>query len=150
MVASPVLDSHQRLEWALNRCKEQGLRRTHALLCALRAFAESPGPVSAAALLTSPLIAGVFNRVTLYRILARLESLGVLRKIGLNERSQHYVMPLPGEHHDYLVCSRCGHLESSPLDCPLEDLNDRITRKTGFRVDRHDLVFWGRCVNCVE
>lgn len=145
-----TLDAAGRLAWALAQCRANGLRVTHPLTCALREFAEASGPLSASTMLASERIQGVFNRVTLYRILARLESIGLVKRIGLNERSQHYCLPMPGEHHDYLVCLGCGHLEDAPMACPIKGLEDKINRKTGFVVQRHDLVFWGRCVNCAE
>ncbi len=138
----------ERLTWAITQCRERGLRITHPLTCALKEFAETDGPLSASTMLASERILGVFNRVTLYRILGRLESIGLVRRIGLNERSQHYCLPMPGEHHDYLVCLGCGHLEDAPLPCPIKGLEEKIVRKNGFVVERHDLVFWGHCINC--
>jgi len=95
--------SQSRLDWAIRTCRERGLRRTKAMQELLRSLIGSERPMTLAELCGLESLAEQCDRATVYRLLGRLEERGVVRRLGLHERSAYYVFSYPGEHHDYLV-----------------------------------------------
>ena len=141
--------SETRLDWAIETCRERGLRRTKAMKELLRALIEADRPMTLGELCDLDALADQCDRATVYRLLGRLEEKGILRKLGLHERAAYYVFCYPGEHHDYLVCTGCGKIEILHLACPVEALEEEVMQKTGFSGLYHELEFFGRCPRCV-
>ena len=86
--------------------------------------------------------------VTIYRtldILARLELICELHAGG----SSHSYTTGVLEHHHHLICSNCGEV----IDFSgyyLAELEQRLSRETGFKIERHLLEFTGRCQKCQQ
>ena len=49
-----------------------------------------------------------------------------------------------GEHHDHLVCLRCGKVEEF-CDPMIEQLQQRIAAERGFQLREHALSMYGLC-----
>ncbi len=86
---------------------------------------------------------------TYYRLVSRLVSEGVLRKIT-DEKTRHTTYQyLDGEHcdeHLHLKCKECGRLIH--LDSKTSHLvEERIMSAGGFAIDEGALLF-GRCSDC--
>jgi Fur family ferric uptake transcriptional regulator len=113
----------------------------------LRVLQMHPAPVSTGELLAARGIAGACDPATLYRLLQRLEEKGLVRRIGLHERSAHYALRRD-HHHDYVVCRECGDVELLKMECPVERLEREVGRRTGFREIYHELQFYGICPQC--
>jgi len=138
-----------RLDWAIRTCRERGLRRTKAMQELLRVLIESERPLTLAELCEAEALSDQCDRATVYRLLVRLEGKGVVRRLGFHERAAYYVFCFPGEHHDYLICTDCGKIESLGLECPVEALEKQVMSDTGFTGIYHELEFFGRCPTCV-
>lgn len=54
-----------------------------------------------------------------------------------------------GEHHDHLICTRCGSI-SEFYDPELEALQQKVTKAQGFHPLRHMLHIYGLCNRCQE
>jgi Fur family ferric uptake transcriptional regulator len=53
------------------------------------------------------------------------------------------------EHHDHLVCTRCGKIIE--FECGMiEDTQNQIANRYGFRVLRHRHELYGHCEDCRE
>ena len=51
------------------------------------------------------------------------------------------------EHHDHLVCTRCGKIIE--FECEMiETAQNRIAASYGFRVLRHRHELYGHCADC--
>lgn len=133
---------------ALERCRQGGLRRTDALVRLLTVLAEAAGPVSIRVLAEHPELLGACNQATLYRLLARLESIGVVRRLGLHERSAHFILVDGHGHHDYVICTECGQIAVLEMACPVHALEEEVARQTGFGGLYHELQFYGTCRRC--
>jgi len=84
--------------------------------------------------------------VTVYRTLEILTKLGLVCEIHFgNHRS--YLLRRPAEHHHHLICADCGAVVYF-TDCDLSELEERLSRKTGFTIDSHLLEFSGHCRSC--
>ena len=138
-----------RVQWALERCKAVGMRKTRVLELALGVLVSENRPMRLDDLATSPELQGQCDRATVYRLLKRLEEQGLIRRLGLHERAAYYVMQFPGEHGDYLICRDCGSIERLRRHCPVEALEQEIARETGYAELHHELEFFGICPACV-
>lgn len=137
------------IEHAIARCKEAGLRRTRALEDVLHILIEARGPLTLADVAESPQLRSGADRATVYRLLMKLEERGILRRLGLHDRAAYYTMIFPGEHNDYLICTRCGKIQRLDISCPVEALEQEIARQSGFQGLYHELEFFGLCPRCV-
>jgi Fur family transcriptional regulator, ferric uptake regulator len=86
------------------------------------------------------------NLSTIYRTLALLTDLGVIRQVNLADRSTVYhSKAIPA--HVHLVCGRCGHVtDAQPED--FEALALTLARTYGFDADLDRLVVNGTCRDC--
>ena len=76
---------------------------------------------------------------TVYRVLTQFESAGILEK--QNFESGHSVYELASnpdfdEHHDHMICLDTGDIIEFYNE-ELEDLQDKIAKKHGYKVIRH-------------
>lgn len=88
------------------------------------------------------------DKATVYRLLIRLEEHGIIRRLGLHERSAYFTMRYPDRHDDYLICTECGTIDTLDISCPVETLEREISEKSGFRKLYHELEFFGVCPDC--
>jgi Fe2+ or Zn2+ uptake regulation protein len=92
-----------RLDWALNFCRG----RTHALRQILRVLFRIDHPIGWANLAKDPDILDSCDPSSVFRILDKLEEIGLVRRMGSPERSDYFMLNLPGEHHEHLICPAC-------------------------------------------
>lgn len=86
---------------------------------------------------------------TVYRNLALMVSLGLVRSVALHERSRRYEAAVEGAHRHRVVCRGCGRIESfQPRTCDLSPIESDIRAKLGFQVQDHSLEFFGTCSEC--
>lgn len=138
----------QVIDDTLLRCRSAGLRRTRALEAVLQRLMSATRPLTLADIAGSPALKTGCDKATVYRLLMRLESHGIIRRLGLHNRSAYYSMIFPGHHDDYLICTECGAIEKLDLACPVEKLEAQISRESGFRKLYHELEFFGVCPAC--
>lgn len=141
-------DCAAALKWAVEKCRSLGLRRTKAMEEVLRNLIESPKPLTLSELAVA--LKDQCDKATVYRLLIRLEEKGILRRLGLHERSAYFTMRYPDRHHDYLICTECGSIDTLDMRCPVEALEREISEKSGFKKLYHELEFFGVCPACVE
>lgn len=138
----------ERLEWALGVCREHGMRRTHALRQILRVMFKLDRPIGWAALAKEPELADSCDPSSIFRILVKLEEVGLVRRVGSPERSYYFMLNLPGEHHEHIICRECGKIENLDIECPVHALEKKVTTKTGYGDVYHELDFFGVCPDC--
>lgn len=142
--------NEDRLDWALACCREQGLRRTKALEAVLGSLVNSEKPLSLNQLEQTPYFQEQGDRVTIYRLLMKLEMHRLVRRLGLHDRSMYFVMNYPHSHEDYLICKDCGKIETINLACPVEELEEEVSQKSGYQDLYHELEFFGTCPACAK
>ena len=133
---------------ALDRARDAGLRRTRALEEVLRLLIYADQPLTLAHIADAQELADKADRATIYRLLTKLEKLGILRRLGLHDRSAYYTYIFPGEHNDYLICTECGLIQRLDIACPVEALEKQIAKTSGFTRLYHELEFFGVCATC--
>lgn len=83
---------------------------------------------------------------TVYRVLTQFEEAGLVTR--LNFEGGHSVFELKsGEHHDHLVCVKCGYVEEF-LDPLIEQQQEKIAVNAGFKITDHALNIYGLCKKC--
>jgi len=137
------------LKAAVERCRGVGLRRTWALEELLKLLIGAQRPLTLATLADSAALKDRCDKATVFRLLIRLEKNGILRRLGLHDRSAYYTINLPGKHNDYLICTECGVIETLDIACPVEKLEVQISQDSGFKKLYHELEFFGVCPQCV-
>jgi Fe2+ or Zn2+ uptake regulation protein len=141
MISGPELD---RLTGGIaERLRRRGLRRTKALDLLIGEMAQRDKPVTIAELSQSAALSDSCDPATVYRLLMKLETHGVVRRLGLHDRSAYFILNLPERHHDYLVCTGCGTIAEVDMECPVRALERRLEKSSGFRHVYHELEFFG-------
>jgi Fur family ferric uptake transcriptional regulator len=85
--------------------------------------------------------------VTIYRTIEMLSDLGLICCVYGEGNYRSYVIRRPEEHHHHLVCSGCNRVVEF-TDCDIDELEQRLSQKTGFVIESHLLEVWGRCPDC--
>jgi len=137
-----------RLAWASAACQERGLRRTAAREKILGFLARHDHPVTLATVTGDPGVAETCDPATVFRVLQKLEEAGLARRIWLHERTPFYVLVTPHGHRDYVLCTQCGRVEATGLDCPVQALEKEVGARLGYAGLRHELGFYGLCPDC--
>jgi Fe2+ or Zn2+ uptake regulation protein len=92
---------------------------------------------------------------TLYRNLLVLEETSTVVRVVTNADSGCYELAehLMGHHH-HMVCSKCGVVRDvvvpEGLEHELDKALEKVARREGFTIDRHQLDLIGRCKNCKQ
>lgn len=85
---------------------------------------------------------------TVYRVLTQFEQAGIVTRH--NFEGGHSVFELSqGEHHDHLVCVKCGRVEEF-VDEIIEDRQNIIAEQAGFKMTDHSLNIYGLCGACKD
>ena len=83
---------------------------------------------------------------TVYRVLTQFEDAGLV--VRHNFEGGHSVFEVSAEeHHDHIVCVRCGRVEEFQ-DKEIEQRQVLVARQLGFELTDHDLNMYGLCPNC--
>ncbi|MGQ9623451.1 MAG: Fur family transcriptional regulator [Candidatus Caldatribacteriaceae bacterium] len=91
---------------------------------------------------------------TVYRNLDLLLRMGILRKVNFGDGKEHYEMVhRPTQYHHHLICTNCGRVidygevvqEERSF---LERLKEELEKKYHFRIESHQIYFYGLCHHC--
>lgn len=87
------------------------------------------------------------NLSTVYRTLDLFENKNIIRKYDLGDNKYNYSFN-QDDHHHTLECESC--LKKLDLDCPMQQIEDLISKDTGFKLTDHKLELKGICRECLE
>lgn len=83
---------------------------------------------------------------TVYRVLTQFESAGLVQRHHFEGGHSVFEMR-PEEHHDHIVCTKCGRVEEF-VDEVIEERQEQMAKKLGFTISDHSLYIYGLCANC--
>lgn len=86
---------------------------------------------------------------TVYRTLKLLQECGLARNVQFYDGRMLYEHDLKREHHDHLICTTCGALIEFYSEV-IENMQDEIAARHGFRPETHSLRIFGTCSDCRE
>jgi Fur family transcriptional regulator, stress-responsive regulator len=127
--------------------REHGLRVTAQRLAVYRAVSDDPH-VSA-----DVVVEAVRGEIGWISIQAVYDALAVLTEKGLLRRIQPAGSPARyegrvGDNHHHLICRVCNRMVD--VDCAVGDAPCLTAREdAGFEIDEAEVVYWGRCPECV-
>ena len=83
---------------------------------------------------------------TVYRVLTQFESAGLVMRHHFE--GGHSIFELTSvDHHDHIVCNNCGKVEEF-YDEVIEEQQEKISKKYGFKITDHSLYLYGICQEC--
>ncbi len=85
---------------------------------------------------------------TVYRVLTQFESAGLVTRHHF-EGGQSVFEMTHEEHHDHVVCTKCGKVEEF-YDEVIEEQQKKAAEKLGFTISDHSLYIYGLCANCQD
>lgn len=83
---------------------------------------------------------------TVYRVLTQFENAGLVIKHNFGDGRAVYELA-KGEHHDHLVCIKCGKVEEF-VDDVIEQRQAQIAKEKNFKMTDHSLHIIGFCASC--
>jgi Fur family transcriptional regulator, ferric uptake regulator len=84
---------------------------------------------------------------TVYRTLKLFAEAGIANEIHFGDGQTRYEHVSEGEHHDHLVCTRCGAITEFENET-IEKLQAEIAASHGFIIETHKLELYGQCAKC--
>jgi len=88
---------------------------------------------------------------TVYRVLTQFEGVGLVIRHHFDGGTSVFELN-DGEHHDHLVCVRCGRVEEFK-DEVIEERQQSIAAQKGWSITGHSLYIYGypgSCPDCKE
>jgi len=87
------------------------------------------------------------SKGTVYRNLQVLQEDGSVSELNLNGTLSRF--EAKQESHYHFRCEQCGKVFD--LDEPVNnELDERVAKRTGFKVSHHQLEFRGLCIDCQQ
>jgi Fur family ferric uptake transcriptional regulator len=87
------------------------------------------------------------SRATVYRTLSLLVEGGFIDMLDLGGDTKRYEHISDREHHDHLMCTRCGTVIEFQ-EPRIEELQDEVAKRQGFKITSHSLRLFGTCKKC--
>jgi Fur family transcriptional regulator, stress-responsive regulator len=127
--------------------RQHGVQVTAQRLAVLRVVADRPHSTTddIAAEVRDQI--GTISRQAVYDALGVLTEKGIIRRIQPAGSSARYEGRI-GDNHHHLVCRSCGR--TVDVDCAIGAAPCLTAADdAGFEVDEAEVVYWGRCPDCV-
>lgn len=88
---------------------------------------------------------------TVYRTMKLMTESGLAIEHKFGEDNVRFELQIDGEHHDHLICVRCGRIVEYELE-EIERLQDELAARHGFKVVGHRHEIYGDCLveDCPE
>lgn len=83
---------------------------------------------------------------TVYRVLTQFEDAGLLVRHHFESGKAVFELNA-GEHHDHIVCVKCGKVEEF-IDEEIERRQQEAAESRGFTMQEHSLMIYGVCADC--
>lgn len=128
--------------------RRHGLQVTAQRLALLRAVAARPHGTAEEVTEAVRSEIGTISRQAVYDALGALVDAGLLRRIQPAGSPARYERRV-GDNHHHLICRSCGRIVD--VDCArgrkpcLDPVDDH-----GFVIDEAEVVYWGRCPDCLR
>ncbi len=85
---------------------------------------------------------------TVYRFLKKLSEQDFVTEVRMGGMPARYEWAAK-DHHDHLTCTKCGAIVEFENQ-KIEDLQDKIAHRHGFKLTHHILELYGICGECQQ
>lgn len=89
---------------------------------------------------------GLCDLVTVYRCVAAMEELNLVRRCDFGDGVYRYEFNTGDHHHHHIVCRQCHSVRT--LDFCVADGLERMARQMGYSSVTHTLEIFGICSQC--
>lgn len=126
--------------------EEHSLKHTRQRDLILEAFLDAPGHITSEELHQHIKARDAsIGYTTIYRTLKLLVDAGLAQERHFDDGITRY--EIEHEHHDHLVCTKCGKIEE--FECAMiEKTQNEIAAAYGFQLLRHRHELYGLCADC--
>lgn len=143
--------SQERLQRQLaSYMEKQGLRSTTQRKLVSDVFFAQQGHLSIDDVLA--LVRKQDDRVgyaTVYRTMRLLVECGLATERHFGGSTTRFEVSEQDEHHDHLICTSCRRIVEFENDA-IEDLQEKVAARHGFRLVSHKLELYGVCPECAN
>ena len=87
------------------------------------------------------------SRATVYNSLELLVSCDLVRKHQFGKNLAQYEKSFASKQHDHVVCVECKKVVEF-CDPRIQQIKDLTQELTGFLINHHSLIFFGKCKDC--
>jgi Fur family ferric uptake transcriptional regulator len=85
---------------------------------------------------------------TVYRVLTQFEAAGLVKRHHFEGGNSVFELNR-GDHHDHLVCVKCGRVQEFKDDL-IEQRQKDVARQMQFKLTDHALCLYGVCADCQQ
>jgi Fur family ferric uptake transcriptional regulator len=147
------LPAQEKLKAALDRFERflhlKDLRLTEARAAIVEAAMAREGHYPIDELIADLKARGIRgSKATVYRTLPLLAEAGILQPAIVVADSKSYETTFGREHHDHLLCGRCGKVIEFEFEA-FEILQREVASKHGYRLESHYHELVGTCPDCL-
>ena len=144
-----MTDVQLRFNQLTDKLHQRGYRMTPQRLALIRLIAASEGHPDAASLYTTvkehhP----TMSLATVYKTLELLKDLNEVIEINFHDVS-HYDGNKPYSH-PHIICTNCQKIIDGEMEESVVKLVSEVEQNTKFKVQRHQLNFYGLCAECQD
>ncbi|OIO15101.1 transcriptional repressor [Candidatus Gottesmanbacteria bacterium CG11_big_fil_rev_8_21_14_0_20_37_11] len=133
----------------LSSLQDKGCRITKIRKEVVKIFSRTQKPLSANELEKLLLKAKLtVNKATIYRELQFFLHNNFIIEVFLYPDKISYESS-ELKHHHHLICDSCGNIDNI-TNCLIEELDEDVYKKKGFKIKRHMLEFYGTCADCTK
>ena len=131
-----------------DQLKKAGLKITNPRVKILQSFSTAKQHhLSAEDIYKELLEAGEdIGLATVYRVLTQFETAGIVNRLNFERGSWVFELN-QGEHHDHLICQKCGKVQEF-VDEVIEERQHLIAEQANFSMTHHSLNIYGLCRGC--
>ncbi|MEJ1298367.1 MAG: ferric iron uptake transcriptional regulator [Candidatus Sedimenticola sp. (ex Thyasira tokunagai)] len=131
-----------------NKLKDVGLKVTHPRLTIIGILEQRQGRHASAEDIYRQLLeeGEEIGIATIYRVLTQCEQAGLVKRLQF-EGGRSVFELAEEDHHDHIVCIRCGYVEEFN-DEVIEQRQQEIAARTGFTMEDHSMILYGLCAKC--
>ena len=87
------------------------------------------------------------GQATVFRTLKLLCDADIAKEADLGDGKVRYEHKYGHEHHDHLICTKCGRFIEA-MDPEIENLQDELCDRLRFKPQRHKMDIFGVCKQC--
>lgn len=133
------------------RLKEEGFKLTPQRRCIVETLMNSKGKHMSSEEIYDEVKADCpeIGLATVYRTLQMLDKIGFTTKLNLDDGCVRYELNTDqnAHNHHHLVCKKCSKIIEVEEDL-LDLLEEKIESSYRFKIDNHEVKFYGICSEC--
>lgn len=138
----------ERHAWAILSCRKAQMRLTPVREAILSFLAQRRLPATLEMVLQAGGVRGKCDETTVYRTLMMFKEAELVRLVGTPRKASCFVLNVPGDSANFLICRRCGCITELSLPRPMSVKIGRIASARGFSPTQQDCEIHGLCAGC--